>query len=69
MKSTFSIVSMPIKNPSTNSLNKRSTRFGQASTRLKQPVSCLKTSAMTKKVFAHLAKMAVARVNTWKKQA
>ena len=56
MNSTFSIVSMPIKNPSTNSLNKRSTRFGQASTRLKQPVSCLKTSAMTKKVFVHLAK-------------
>ena len=56
MKSTFSIVSMPIKNPPTNSLNKRSTKFGQASTRLKQPVSCLKPSAMTKKVFVHLAK-------------
>ena len=47
---------MPTKTPLTNSLNKRSTRFGQVSTELKQLTSCLKTSATTKKVFVHLAK-------------
>ena len=37
-------------------LNKRSTRFGQVYTGLKQSISFLKTSATTKEVFVHLAK-------------
>ncbi len=47
---------MTIKIPLANLLNERSTRFGQVSTGLKQPISFLKTSATTKKVFVHLAK-------------
>ena len=47
---------MTIKTSLTNSLNERSTRFGQVSTGLKQPISFLKTSATTKKVFVRLAK-------------
>ena len=47
---------MTIKIPLANLLNKRSTRFGQSPTDLKQPISFLKTSATTKKVFVHLAK-------------
>ena len=47
---------MTIKTSLTNSLNERSTRFGQVSTGLKQPISFLKTSAATKKVFVRLAK-------------
>ena len=37
-------------------LNKRSTRFEQVYTGLKQSISFLKTSATTKKGFIHLAK-------------
>ena len=37
-------------------LNKRSTRFGQVYTGLKQSISFLKTSATTKEFFVHLAK-------------
>ena len=37
-------------------LNKRSTRFGQVYTGLKQSISFLKTSTTIKKVFVHLAK-------------
>ena len=37
-------------------LNKRSTRFGQVYTGLKQSISFLKTSATTKELFVHLAK-------------
>ena len=47
---------MTIKTSLTNSRNERSTRFGQVSTGLKQPISFLKTSASTKKVFVRLAK-------------
>ena len=47
---------MPIKNSLTNVLNKRLTSFGQVYMGLKQPISFLKTSATTKKVFVHLAK-------------
>ena len=53
----ISIASMPIKTPLTNSLNKRSTRFGQVSTGLKQLISCLKTSATTKKVLISFASL------------
>ena len=47
---------MSIKNSLTNLLNKRLTSFGQVYTGLKQPISFLKSSATTKKVFVHLAK-------------
>ena len=47
---------MPIKNSLTNVLNKKLTSFGQVYMGLKQPISFLKTSATTKKVFVHLAK-------------
>lgn len=47
---------MPIKNSLTNMLNKKLTSFGQVYMGLKQPISFLKTSATTKKVFVHLAK-------------
>ena len=47
---------MPIKNSLTNVLNKRLTSFGQVYMGLKQPISFLKSSATTKKVFVHLAK-------------